>query len=127
MAVGEFQKQCNLTSKAYSNFMSQNGPSKGSGSSVYMAAWAFFKKREMKGIKLKPNKKVKASESATKPVDEGMENVVLEGEMEDNVPVFGKSSYFFDMILGTWRWGGAKVANARQIHVTKSVAKSTYT
>jgi hypothetical protein len=103
MAVGEFKKQCNLTSPAYTRFMAQNGPDKGSGSSVYYAAWAFFKKRELKGIKLKPNKKFKASDTLTKAVDEGIENVVLEGEADDSVEVFGACPAF--LIGSVWESG----------------------
>ncbi|KAF2125855.1 hypothetical protein P153DRAFT_399992 [Dothidotthia symphoricarpi CBS 119687] len=86
MKVGEFQKEIGVNSKGYSMFMNQNGRDKGSGSSVYTAAWAFFKKRELRGIKMKPNKKVKtADEGDAVPSVDGVE---IEGEKEDKVPVF---------------------------------------
>jgi hypothetical protein len=62
MKVGEFQKEINVSSNAYSRFMGQHGAYKGSGSDVYMSAWAFFKKRQLKGIKTTPNKKAKKDE-----------------------------------------------------------------
>jgi hypothetical protein len=88
LKVGEFQKAINVTPNSYSRFMGQNGPHKGSGSDVYMAAWAFFKKREMRGIKTTPNKKAKVDEGGKDAVP-SVEDVVLEGEMEDCVPVYG--------------------------------------
>lgn len=91
MKVGEFQKEIGVTSRAYSMFMGQNGTYKGSRSSVYSAASAFFKKRELRGIKVKPNKKAKTtgaagSAEATVPSLEGVE---IEGEKEDKAPVYG--------------------------------------
>jgi hypothetical protein len=44
--------------------MGQNGPFKGTGSTVYVDAWQFFKKRELRGIKL-PRKKAKTGVEAT--------------------------------------------------------------
>lgn len=52
MNVGEFQKAIGVTGNAYSRFMGQNGTTKGIESSVYGAAWAFFKKRELQGLKM---------------------------------------------------------------------------
>ncbi|KAH7070466.1 hypothetical protein BKA63DRAFT_398569, partial [Paraphoma chrysanthemicola] len=88
MKVGEFQKAIGVSSPTYSRFMSQNGPYKGAGSDVYMLAWAFFKKRELRGIKTVANKKAKKIEPGDKDAVPSVQNVVLEGEMEDNVPVF---------------------------------------
>lgn len=84
MKVTEFQRAIGASSKTYNNFMGQNGPDKGSGSSVYYNAFAFFKKRELQGIKI-PKKKAKpAVESAKNDVS----GVQLEGEAEQNVPVY---------------------------------------
>jgi hypothetical protein len=93
MKVGEFQKEINVTSNAYSRFMGQHGPYKGSGSDVYMSAWAFFKKRELKGIKTTPNKKAKKDEAAEGGKDSvpSVDDVKLEGEEDDEVAVFGKA------------------------------------
>jgi hypothetical protein len=91
MKVGEFQKTINVTSNAYSRFMSQHGKFKGVESSVYLAAWAFFKKRELQGIKTTANKKAKKNEGeGAKDSVPSVDDVVLEGEKEDKVPVFGK-------------------------------------
>lgn len=46
MKIGEFQKKIGVNSKGYSNFMGQNGKTKGAGSNCYYNAFAFFKKRE---------------------------------------------------------------------------------
>ncbi|KAF1919014.1 hypothetical protein BDU57DRAFT_511855 [Ampelomyces quisqualis] len=88
MKVGEFQKAINVTPNAYSRFMGQNGPHKGMESSVYLSAWAFFKKREMKGIKTMPNKKAKAGAANDKDAVPSVDDVELEGEKEDKVPVY---------------------------------------
>jgi hypothetical protein len=93
MKVGEFQKGINVTSNAYSRFMGQHGTYKDSESFVYMSAWAFFKKRELKGIKTTPNKKAKKDEvvDGRKNNVPSIDGVELEGEMDDKVSVFGKS------------------------------------
>jgi hypothetical protein len=85
MKVGEFQKEINVTFNAYSRFMGQNGPYKGCESSVYMSAWSFFKKREMRGIKTKPNKKVKMDEAGGKNAVPSVEDIELGGELDDAV------------------------------------------
>jgi hypothetical protein len=93
MKVGEFQKEINVSSNAYSRFMGQHGAYKGSGSDVYMSAWAFFKKRELKGIKTTPKKKAKKDEAAEGGKDSvpSVDDVELEGEKFDEVAVFGKT------------------------------------
>lgn len=64
--------------------MGQNGRDKGSGSDVYYAAFKFFKRRELQGIKI-PKKKVR-------PADEAIKNDVsrirLGGEEDLSVPVY---------------------------------------
>lgn len=89
MKIGEFQRALMASPNAYSRFMGQNGPDKGAGCSVYYAAWAFFKKREMRGIKMPKKQK-----TATAAVGKGdsvlsVEGIVLDGEAEENVPCFG--------------------------------------
>jgi hypothetical protein len=95
MKVGEFQKEISVNSKSYSNFMSQHGTHKGSGSSVYTAAWAFFKKRELRGIKTTPNKKAKKGDVAAGSKDNvpDVDDVELEGELDDKVPVYGNPPF----------------------------------
>lgn len=84
MKVGEFQKEIGVTPNAYSRFMGQHGKVKGMESSVYLCAWAFFKKRELRGIKTAPNKKAKKDEADLPSV----EDVELVGEDEDKVAVY---------------------------------------
>jgi hypothetical protein len=67
--------------------MSQNGPDKGTGSTVYQQAWAFFKKHELRGLVMpNPTKKTKAA-TQEKQVD--LSTVVLPGEMQDSVEIYG--------------------------------------
>ncbi|KAF2138511.1 uncharacterized protein K452DRAFT_290651 [Aplosporella prunicola CBS 121167] len=66
MKVGEFQSAIGVSSNAYSRFMGQQGPTKGQMSDVYQNAWAFFKKRELKGIPMPRKKAKKADESDEK-------------------------------------------------------------
>ncbi|KAF4630038.1 hypothetical protein G7Y89_g8109 [Cudoniella acicularis] len=84
MKVGEFQKAIGTNSKSYGSFMGQSGAYKGSGSSVYVNAFAFFKHRELNGIKA-AKKKVKKEDEAKKTDVSGIE---LEGEEEEEVPVY---------------------------------------
>ncbi|TVY84794.1 hypothetical protein LSUE1_G001029 [Lachnellula suecica] len=84
MKVGEFQKEIGANSKSYSSFMGQTGPYKGSGSCVYSNAFAFFKLRELSGIKA-PKKKVK-KEDEVKQND--VSAIQLEGEAENAVEAY---------------------------------------
>jgi hypothetical protein len=113
MKVGEFQKAINVTSTSYSRFMGQNGPYKGSGSDMYRSAWVFFKKRELRGIKSTPNKKAKAAAADGKSAVPNVDDVVLEGEMDDEVPVFGALATNTD----------SASTDQNQTHATKSAAK----
>ncbi|KAL3425932.1 calcineurin is a calcium-dependent [Phlyctema vagabunda] len=84
MKVGEFQRELGVSSRAYTSFMGQNGPDKGSGCDTYYKAHQFFKKRELQGIKA-PKKRVK------KEVEQKVHDVSavhLDGETDDEVPVF---------------------------------------
>lgn len=91
MKVGEYQNAISTNSKAYSNFMTQNGPYKGSGSSVYQKAWRFFKLRELRGIKppKRPSKPKKGEEGAAAAAL-GLTAIELPGEMDDKVAIYGK-------------------------------------
>lgn len=64
--------------------MGQNGPDKGSGSDVYYAAFKFFKRRELQGIKV-PKKRVRPAEEATKS---DVSRIHLEGEEDQSIPVY---------------------------------------
>ncbi|KAF2183131.1 hypothetical protein K469DRAFT_739956 [Zopfia rhizophila CBS 207.26] len=90
MKVGEFQNAIGVNSRSYSAFMGQNGAYKGSGSSVYYKAWAFFKKRELRGIKM-PKKKAKTGDGAVDKIlsdKVDVSSVTLDGEGQDNVEVY---------------------------------------
>jgi hypothetical protein len=66
MKVGEFQSAINVTPNAYTRFMGQNGPDK--------------------GVKL-PSTSAKKGEKESVPSVDG---IVLEGEVDDKVPVYGE-------------------------------------
>lgn len=69
------------------NFLAKNGRLEGSGSDAYGAAWEFFKRRELAGIKpAKKQKTTAASTNANATPDIG--GISLEGEESDSVPVF---------------------------------------
>ncbi|KAH8708518.1 hypothetical protein GQ44DRAFT_627815 [Phaeosphaeriaceae sp. PMI808] len=88
MKVGEFQKAINVTGAGYSRFMGQNGVDKGFGSDVFPAAWAFFKKRELRGIKTTANKKAKKDAAGGKNAVPDVKDITLDGEEDDAVPVY---------------------------------------
>jgi hypothetical protein len=62
MKVTEFQKKIGVNANAYRNFMAQNGPYKGVNSSVYEAAYFFFRQMEERGEKI-PRKKAKTTDT----------------------------------------------------------------
>jgi hypothetical protein len=92
MKVGEFQNELGVSSKGYGEFMKQSGPEKGTGSNTYYAAFEFFKKRELAGVKM-PRKKTKTEEK-TKDGKGGekdkydVSGVNLDGEQDERVPIF---------------------------------------
>lgn len=92
MKVGEFQKAIGASSSTYSAFMRQNGPYKGANSCVYQNAFAFFKLRELNGVKIKKAKIGSAVEggkgSGKSEVDTNFEDIELEGEEDNEVPVY---------------------------------------
>lgn len=58
---------------------------------MYLAAHAFFKQCEMQGIKTTANKKAKKNEGdAAKDSVPSVDDVELDREKEDEVPVYGK-------------------------------------
>ncbi|KAI9688296.1 MAG: hypothetical protein M1820_010278 [Bogoriella megaspora] len=104
MKVGEFQKTIQVSSNAYSRFMGQNGKDKGLGCDTYQAAWAFFKKRELKGIPMPKKRKTAPTESTTAakkstasstkstntkgPSSADLSEIHLDGEETDSVPIY---------------------------------------
>ncbi|KAH9859784.1 hypothetical protein IAQ61_011565, partial [Plenodomus lingam] len=87
MKVGEFQKAIDVKPNAYSSFMTQNGPEKGKDSTVFLSAWAFFKKREMLGIKPTPAKKKAAAAKGKDPMP-NVDDIELDGEKDGEVPIY---------------------------------------
>jgi hypothetical protein len=117
MKVGEFCKKIHVSSTGYNRFVKQHGPSKGMQSDVFMNASAYFKKREIAGLKLPTaaSKKAKtaAGKTASSKKDDGAPGddpgkddakdtpkkgkasdpsdflqVHLDGEEDDSVPVY---------------------------------------
>lgn len=90
MKIGEFCDAIGVSNNSYNTFLRQSGPSKGMGSATFHNAWAFFKKREMKGIPdPKNNKKRKISGgSVAKAPQADISDVHLEGEETDSVEIY---------------------------------------
>jgi hypothetical protein len=106
MKVGEFQKTINTSTKVFSSFMTQNGPYKGSGSSAYYSAWAFFKKRELQSVKT-VRKAEYTTEVGTKETEVDLSDFVLDGEAIDDVEVYGTYSYLWWLFCA---WGTLALA-----------------
>lgn len=97
MKVGDFQKAISASSSSYSAFMKQNGSNKGSASSVYGNAFAFFKCRELNGVKIKKQKlaapsttggETSGGKTASASVNTNFGDIMLEDEEENEVPVY---------------------------------------
>jgi hypothetical protein len=84
MNVGEFAKAVGSSNRSYNTFMTQNGPDKGRGCDFYFAAFRFFKKRELQGLKM-PKKKLKKADEDKKNDVSGIQ---LDGEEEEDVPIY---------------------------------------
>lgn len=90
---GEFCNEIGVSSNALSRFRGQSGATKGQQSDVFPAAWEYFEKRELAGLKLptKSTKKQKTSESVSSgkaAVHPDISDVHLPGEEDDLVPVY---------------------------------------
>ncbi|KAF7878798.1 hypothetical protein EAF04_000001 [Stromatinia cepivora] len=85
MKVTEFQKKIGANSKSYGSFIGQNGKFKGDKSNVYYNAFAFFKKRELQGVK--PPKKAKVSKAEEEKKFD-VSAIKLDGESTASVPVY---------------------------------------
>lgn len=66
MKVGEFCDKISVSNNAYNRFVHQHGPTKGLQSDVFMNASAYFKKREIAGLKLPTAASKKAKTAASK-------------------------------------------------------------
>ncbi|KAK5171667.1 hypothetical protein LTR04_000032, partial [Oleoguttula sp. CCFEE 6159] len=84
MKVGDFRDAIGVSSTSYTNFLGQNGRSKGMLSDTYSRAWKFFKKREVAGLKMPKKQKTSTAEQKTKDLSD----VHLDGEETDSVRVY---------------------------------------
>ncbi|KAK3079132.1 hypothetical protein LTS18_005662, partial [Coniosporium uncinatum] len=92
MKIGELCKTLGVSNKSYNTFMSQNGPDKGMSTAIYPAAAHFFYKREKAGISAAKKQKVVSSASsepasAASNTASNTASIVLDGEMQDAVPI----------------------------------------
>jgi hypothetical protein len=69
MKVGEFCDKISVSSNAYYRFVHQHGPTKGLQSDTFMNASAYFKKRELAGIKLPTAASKRAKTAASSKTD----------------------------------------------------------
>ncbi|KAI9864358.1 MAG: hypothetical protein M1813_003278 [Trichoglossum hirsutum] len=85
MKVTHFQRECGINSNSYGRFMKLKGPYSGVDNQTYEAAFIFFKKRELAGIK--PPKK-KATAKDLDKFDVSDPALELDGEDEGEVEVY---------------------------------------
>ena len=93
--IGEFCKTLNVSTTGYRRFMTQSGRDKGTGSDTFMEAWAFFKKREMAGLKMPQAKKVEPVETGSTRSNKkakgdaiDVSDIHLDLEDQEAVPIF---------------------------------------
>jgi hypothetical protein len=86
MKVTHFQKEIGVSPNSYGSFMRAKGPYGGSGNNTYGAAFIFFKKRELAGVK--PPKKKKAKVEDKNKFDVSLPELELDGEDEGEVEVY---------------------------------------
>jgi hypothetical protein len=86
MKVTHFQRELDINSNSYQRFMKLRGPWKGIDNQTMEAAYLFFKKRDLAGVKM-PKKKVKV-ESREEKEKWDVTGIRLEGEEQESVPVY---------------------------------------
>lgn len=129
MTKTAFAKEIGVGARSLNGFLTQNGAFKGSGCAAYVAAWKFFKQREIAGVKLPGNKKQKttgnaagegssssaASKAAKGPVD--LSDIYLDGEEDDAVPIYDTCDEIRKKINAYFKKTGASQAQFhRDIH-----------
>jgi len=139
MKVGEFQKKIGVSGPAYGRFMAQGGRDKGCGCDTYIEAWKFFKKRELQGIKMSTKKRPKTSLSSAAAAQgadvkkagsettngKDLSNIHLDGEEDDEVPVYDTCDEIRRKISAHLRKEGIVVAAfLRDLHAQYHTAKS---
>jgi len=65
MKIGEFCNALGVSENSYRRFLAMNGKDQGMQSDTYIAAWQFFKKRELAGIKPPKKQRIVPSASAS--------------------------------------------------------------
>jgi len=86
MRVSEFQRELGINNTSYHRFMKLRGPKKGIENQTMKAAYPFFKKRELAGIKI-PEENVVSLEDREKDKWD-VSGIHLDGEEEERVPVY---------------------------------------
>lgn len=89
---GEFAKSIGVSSKSLNDFLGKSGEN-GAGSASYDAAWEYFKKRELAGIKMPVKKAVRlsASSPSTAPSSGSFIDITgirVSGEAMDAVAIY---------------------------------------
>ncbi|AEO66215.1 uncharacterized protein THITE_2114178 [Thermothielavioides terrestris NRRL 8126] len=88
MTKTAFARAIGVSMHSLNGFLGVSGPYKGAGSATYGAAWEFFKKHEIAGVKLPDKKKQKTAGSNPAAAAVDLSDIVLPGEEDDAVPVF---------------------------------------
>ncbi|KAK3300754.1 uncharacterized protein B0H64DRAFT_22491 [Chaetomium fimeti] len=124
-----FAKEIGVGVKSVTGFLAQHGHLKGSGCAAYVAAWKYFKIREIAGVKLPTNKKQKttgsvagegssssaAGKTAKGPLD--LSDIELDGEEYDDVPVFDTCDEIRRKINAHFKKSGTSQAQfCRDVH-----------
>lgn len=108
MKVTHFQRQCNINSNSYGRFMKLKGPYSGIDNQTYEAAFIFFKKRELAGIK--PPKRQKAKAEDLDKFDVGDPALKLDGEDKGEVEIYDTCDEIRRKINAHLREGGVTKA-----------------
>lgn len=93
MTKTAFAREIGVSAKSLSGFMGEHGAYKGSNYAAYGAAWEYFRKREIAGLKM-PSKKQKttaggkAGAPAFNSAGVDISGIYLPGEETDSVPVY---------------------------------------
>lgn len=90
---GEFCTAIGSSPTAVNRFLKSTGRDGGFGSDVYWEAWAWFKKRELAGLSMPAasaasQKKAKTAKAHLSSASADLNNIHLDGEETDSVPVF---------------------------------------
>ncbi|KAI9881180.1 MAG: hypothetical protein M1830_007158 [Pleopsidium flavum] len=89
MKVTEFQRAIGVNSGPYGRFMKATGPMGGCDNSTYDAAWMFFKKREIAGVKM-PSASAKKRKTSGSKDDAAFDvsGISVDGEKDESVEIY---------------------------------------